>query len=53
MAIGARPISTTLHQQLLTVADDLAGHTIDDCGHIIPLHRPDALLTLLQPFLAN
>jgi pimeloyl-ACP methyl ester carboxylesterase len=53
MAIGTRPINTTLHQQLLTVADDLVGHTIDDCGHIIPLHRPGALLALLQPFLAN
>jgi hypothetical protein len=24
-----------------------------DCGHIIPLHRPRALLTLLRPFLAG
>jgi pimeloyl-ACP methyl ester carboxylesterase len=52
MAIGARPVNTALYQQLLTVADDLVGHTIDDCGHIIALHRPEALLALLQPFLA-
>ena len=52
MAIGARPVNTALYRQLRTVADDLVGHTIDDCGHIIPLHRPDALLALLQPFLA-
>jgi pimeloyl-ACP methyl ester carboxylesterase len=53
MAIGARPVNTALYQQLLTAADDVVGHTIDDCGHIIPLHRPDALLALLQPFLAS
>lgn len=33
--------------------DNLTGHVIEECGHIIPLHRPDALLTLLRPFLAG
>ena len=52
MAIGAHPVGRALEQQLRPVADHLVGHTIEDCGHIIPLHRPDALLGLLEPFLA-
>ncbi|MGW7528717.1 alpha/beta fold hydrolase [Streptomyces sp. NPDC054783] len=52
MAIGAHPIGAALEQQLRPFADDLTGHVIEDCGHIIPLDRPDALLALLQPFLA-
>ncbi|GGU43969.1 alpha/beta fold hydrolase [Streptomyces daghestanicus] len=53
MALGARPVGTALERQLRPVTDDLTGHVIDDCGHIIPLHRPRALLTLLLPFLAG
>jgi hypothetical protein len=34
-------------------ADDLTGHLIGLCGHIIPQHRPDELLALLGPFLAH
>ncbi|MFD0023272.1 alpha/beta fold hydrolase [Streptomyces sp. NPDC058382] len=52
MAIGARPVGRALEQQLRPVADRLVGHLIEDCGHIIPLHRPDELLRLLEPFLA-
>jgi pimeloyl-ACP methyl ester carboxylesterase len=52
MAIGAHPVGRALEQQLRPVADHLVGHTIEDCGHIIPLHRPAALLGLLEPFLA-
>ncbi|MEU9993483.1 alpha/beta fold hydrolase [Streptomyces sp. NPDC048045] len=52
MAIGAHPIGAALEQQLRPIADDLTGHVIEDCGHIIPLDRPDTLLALLQPFLA-
>ncbi|MGW6010023.1 alpha/beta fold hydrolase [Streptomyces sp. NPDC055210] len=52
LAIGARPVARALEQQLRPVADDLVGHVIEDCGHIIPLHRPDELLGLLRPFLA-
>ncbi|MFI2229957.1 hypothetical protein [Nocardia testacea] len=33
------------------VADDLVGRLIPDCGHIIPLDRPDALLAEVVPFL--
>ncbi|MFC8342437.1 alpha/beta fold hydrolase [Streptomyces sp. NPDC057280] len=53
MALGARPVGTALERQLRPFTDDLTGHVIEDCGHIIPLHRPRALLTLLRPFLAG
>jgi pimeloyl-ACP methyl ester carboxylesterase len=51
MALGARPVGAALARQLRPVADDLTEHVIEDCGHIIPLHRPHALLALLRPFL--
>ncbi|GGX99286.1 hydrolase [Streptomyces minutiscleroticus] len=53
MAIGAHPVGKALEHQLRPIADDLTGRVIEDCGHIIPLHRPDALLALLRPFLAG
>ncbi|MFB6808757.1 alpha/beta fold hydrolase [Streptomyces sp. NPDC056387] len=53
MALGARPVGAALERQLRPVTDDLTGHLIEDCGHIIPLHRPHALLALLHPFLAG
>ncbi|MEW2305251.1 alpha/beta fold hydrolase [Streptomyces sp. NPDC006655] len=53
MALGARPVGSALEHQLRPVTDDLTGHLIDDCGHIIPLHRPEALLSLMRPFLAD
>ncbi|MFF4928369.1 alpha/beta fold hydrolase [Streptomyces griseofuscus] len=53
MALGAWPVGTALENQLRPVTDDLTGHVIEDCGHIIPLHRPHALLALLRPFLAG
>jgi pimeloyl-ACP methyl ester carboxylesterase len=52
MAIGARPVGDSLNRQLRPITDQLTGHLIEDCGHIIPLDRPDALLALLLPFLA-
>ncbi|MEV5751179.1 alpha/beta hydrolase [Actinoallomurus sp. NPDC052308] len=52
MAIGAHPVGNALERQLRPVSDDLTAHLIDDCGHIIPLDRPDALLPLLTSFLA-
>ncbi|MGW4231157.1 alpha/beta fold hydrolase [Streptomyces sp. NPDC004980] len=52
LAVGARPVGNALERQLRPVADDLTGHVIEDCGHIIPLHRPEALLHLVRPFLA-
>ncbi|QIQ04754.1 alpha/beta fold hydrolase [Streptomyces liangshanensis] len=53
MALGAHPVGTALERQLRPLTDNLTGHVIEDCGHIIPLHRPRALLTLLRPFLAT
>lgn len=52
MAIGAHPVGRVLEQQLRPAADDLVGHLVQDCGHIIPLDRPQELLRLLTPFLA-
>lgn len=46
-AIGARPVGDVLHRQLIPFADRLTGHLIPDCGHIVPLDRPGALLDLI------
>ncbi|WIX90298.1 alpha/beta fold hydrolase [Amycolatopsis sp. DG1A-15b] len=46
-AIGAHPVGDALTRQLHPVTDDLTAHLIEDCGHIIPLDRPDALVPLL------
>ena len=51
MALGAKPVGAALARQLRPIAGDLTEHVIEDCGHIIPLHRPHALLALLHPFL--
>ena len=51
LAIGARPVGDTLFRQLSPITDDLAGHVIDECGHIVPLDRPRELLALLGSFL--
>ncbi|MFI9844946.1 alpha/beta fold hydrolase [Nonomuraea sp. NPDC051941] len=53
MTIGSHPVGTALERQLRPIADDFTGHLLEDCGHIIPLHRPDALLELLRPFLVG
>jgi len=52
LAIGAHPVGAALERQLRPITDDLTGHLIPDCGHIIPLDRPGELLSLLAPFLA-
>ncbi|MGW5048847.1 hypothetical protein [Streptomyces griseoluteus] len=46
------PSSTWLERRLRPVADELVGHQLRDCGHIIPLDRPDELFALLAPFLS-
>ncbi|MDN0199789.1 alpha/beta fold hydrolase [Streptomyces sp. S.PNR 29] len=53
MTVGSHPVGTALEHQLRPFADDLTGRLVEDCGHIIPLHRPDALLGLLRPFLRD
>lgn len=52
MTIGSHPVGAALERQVRPLADDLTGHLVQDCGHIIPLDRPRALLDLLGPFLA-
>lgn len=51
LALGADSVGSALYRQLSTVADDLVGRLIPECGHIIPLDRPDALLAEVVPFL--
>ena len=51
LAIGAQPVGPALYQQLRPIADDVTGRDIAECGHIIPLDRPEALLALLTEFL--
>lgn len=53
LAIGAQPVGRALEQQLRPVTDRLVGRLVENCGHIIPLHRPDELLRLLNPFLVS
>ncbi|MFI6041815.1 alpha/beta fold hydrolase [Nocardia sp. NPDC051321] len=53
LAIGAHPVGDALERQLRPFAENLTGHVISDCGHIIPLDRPRELLSLLLPFLAD
>ncbi|WP_460699003.1 alpha/beta fold hydrolase [Nocardia thraciensis] len=52
LALGSHPVGAALARQLRPLADDLASHIIPDCGHIIPLDRPAALLPPLSKFLA-
>ncbi|WP_410621371.1 alpha/beta fold hydrolase [Amycolatopsis sp. cmx-8-4] len=51
LAIGAHPVGDTLANQLRPIADDLTAHLVEDCGHIVPLDRPDVLVPLLTSFL--
>jgi pimeloyl-ACP methyl ester carboxylesterase len=53
LTIGAHPVGRSLERQLRPHADRLTGRVIPDCGHIIPLDRPEELLSLLDPFLAG
>jgi pimeloyl-ACP methyl ester carboxylesterase len=53
LAIGARTVGDALHRQLTPIADDLRGAIMPDCGHIIPLDRPDQATMLLTSFLAG
>src|SRR5207253_9387374 len=37
LAVGGNAVGHALHRQLQGVADDVVGHVIPDCGHIVPL----------------
>lgn len=51
LAIGAHPVGDALERQLRLFTDHIAGQVIPECGHIIPLDRPNELLHLVMPFL--
>ena len=51
LAIGAHPVGPSLYHQVRQVSDDVTRLDIEECGHIIPLERPDALLSALSDFL--
>jgi len=51
LAIGAHPVGPALYHQLRPVCDDVTRLDIAECGHIIPLDRPEALLAALSDFL--
>ncbi len=53
MAIGSHPVGDALAKQLAPITSELRSVHIDDCGHIIPLDRPDVLLELLAEFLPS
>ena len=48
VAVGADTVGRALEHQLRGVADDLVGQVVDDCGHIVPVDRPDELVALLR-----
>ncbi len=52
LALGSNAVGPALYRQLMPITDELAGQQIPDCGHIVPLDRPDALLAAAVPFLA-
>lgn len=51
LALGAGSVGPALSRQLAPVTDSLTDHMIPDCGHIVPLDRPEALLAHMLPFL--
>ncbi|MFD0634530.1 alpha/beta fold hydrolase [Catenulispora yoronensis] len=51
LAIGAHPVGPALYHQLRPVSDDVTRLDIAECGHIIPLDRPEALVAALTGFL--
>jgi pimeloyl-ACP methyl ester carboxylesterase len=52
LAVGSNPIGGGLRAQLQPYADNLAGELIEECGHAIPLDRPQELLGIIEPFLS-
>ena len=47
-AVGAATVGRALEGQLRPVTDHLEGHLIPDCGHIVPVDRPEELLAILR-----
>lgn len=51
LAIGSSPVADATFLQLQPITDTLEGTVLENTGHIIPQHRPDALLASLEEFL--
>ena len=51
MAIGGNFVGDALLRQLQPISDDLIGHVVPACGHIIPEDQPDRLVALLREFI--
>ena len=51
MAVAGGSVGDALHQQLSPITDDLVARRIDNCGHLIPLEQPGALVDVMTPFL--
>ena len=51
MAIGGNVVGDSLFRQLQPISDNLKGHVIPECGHIIPEDQPDRLVELLREFI--
>ena len=51
MAIGGNGVGDALFRQLQAVTDDLVGHVIPECGHIVPEDQPERLVQLLRAFI--
>lgn len=47
-AVGAEPVGRALEGQLRGVADDVDGHLVAGCGHIVPVDRPRELAALIR-----
>jgi pimeloyl-ACP methyl ester carboxylesterase len=52
LAIAGGVVGDALHGQLVAICDDLAARHIAGCGHLIPEEQPEALATMLMPFVA-
>lgn len=48
VAVGAAPVGTALEGQLRPITDNLEGHLVEDCGHIVALDRPAELLAIIR-----
>ena len=51
LTIGSSPVGDLTHRQREPIADQLTGIVLERSGHIIPQHRPEALLAALMGFL--
>ncbi len=53
LAVAGGVVGTAIGDQLVSVADNLSRVSIPECGHIIPLERPDELAATLIGFVAT